>query len=194
MPDRPDLIQIINGCIHTNRDSQKQFYQLFYGYAMGICMRYCNNNDDVTEIVNDGFLKVYKALAAFNPQHTNTEASLKGWMKRIMVNTTIDHLRKNNRRLLIAEISDHHFNTADVSESSIDKMTFKEIMAVIGRLSPDYKIVFNLHVIDGFKHEEIAWQLKISVCASKSNLAKAISNIQKMLQEADLNYYEQKVI
>jgi len=161
---------------------------------MAICMRYCSNNDDVTEIVNDGFLKVYKALSGFNPQHANIEASLKGWMKRIMVNTAIDHLRKNNHRFLIAEISDHHFNTADVSESSVDKMTYKEILSVIQRLSPVYKIVFNLYVMDGFKHEEIARQLKISVGASKSNLAKARMNIQKMLQEADLNYYEQKVI
>jgi RNA polymerase sigma factor (sigma-70 family) len=157
-------------------------------------MRYCSNNDDVTEIVNDGFLKLYKALHTFNPQHANIEASLKGWMKRIMVNTAIDYLRKNNHRFLIAEISDHHFNTADEVESSIDKMTYKEILSIIQRLSPVYRIVFNLYVMDGFKHEEIARQLKISVGASKSNLAKARMNIKKMLQESDMNYYEQKII
>ncbi len=194
MPGRPDLLHIIQGCVKTNRDSQKHFYQLFYGYSMGICMRYCTNTDDVTEIVNDGFLKLYKALHTFNPQHANIEASLKGWMKRIMVNTAIDHLRKNSNRFLVAEISDHHFNTADEVETSIDRMTYKEILSVIQRLSPVYRIVFNLYVLDGFKHEEIARQLKISVGASKSNLAKARMNIQKMLQEADLNYYEQKAI
>jgi RNA polymerase sigma factor (sigma-70 family) len=194
LPNRPDLLHIIQGCIKANRDSQKQLYQLYYGYSMAICMRYCSNTDDVTEIVNDGFLKLYKALHTFNPQHANIEASLKGWMKRIMVNTAIDYLRKNNHRFLIAEISDHHFNTADEVESSIDKMTYKEILSIIQRLSPVYRIVFNLYVMDGFKHEDIARQLKISVGASKSNLAKARMNIKKMLQESGTNYYEQKII
>jgi RNA polymerase sigma-70 factor (ECF subfamily) len=161
---------------------------------MGICMRYCNRQDDGEEIVNDGFLKVFKALHSFNPQYTNVEASLKGWMKRIMINTAIDYLRKNNQRFLVAEIFDNHFSIADETETSIDRMTYKEIIAIVQKLSPVYRTVFNLFVIDGYKHEEIAQQLKISVGASKSNLSKARLNIKKMLQEADLNYYEQKVI
>ena len=194
MPGRPDLLHIIQGCLRANRGSQKEFYELFYGYAMGICLRYCTNHDDAIEITNDGFLKIYKALHTFNPQHSNVEASLKGWMKRIMINTAIDHLRKNNQRFLIAEISDHHFDTEDAVETSVDRMTYKEILAVIQQLSPVYRTVFNLHVLDGYKHEEIARQLKISVGASKSNLAKARMNIQKMLKEADFNYYEHKAI
>jgi len=194
LPERPDLLHIIQGCLRANRGSQKEFYELFYGYAMGICLRYCTNHDDAVEIANDGFLKIYKALDNFNPQHSNVEASLKGWMKRIMINTAIDHLRKNNQRFLIAEISDQHFDTEDAVETSIDRMTYKEILAVIQQLSPVYRTVFNLHVLDGYKHEEIARQLKISVGASKSNLAKARMNIQKMLKEADFNYYEHKAI
>ena len=194
MPGRPDLLHIIQGCLRANRGSQKEFYELFYGYAMGICLRYCTNHDDAIEITNDGFLKIYKALHTFNPQHSNVEASLKGWMKRIMINTAIDHLRKNNQRFLIAEISDHHFDTEDAVETSVDRMTYKEILAVIQQLSPVYRTVFNLHVLDGYKHEEIARQLRISVGASKSNLAKARMNIQKMLKEADFNYYEHKAI
>lgn len=194
MPQRPDLLHIIQGCLKANRGSQKEFYELFYGYAMGVCLRYCSSTDDSVEVVNDGFLKVYKALDKFNSQHTNVEASLKGWMKRIMINTSIDHIRKNNQRFIIAEISDHHFNTADTVETSIDRMTFKEILAIIQQLSPVYRTVFNLHVLDGYKHEEIAKQLRISVGASKSNLAKARMNIQKMLKETDFNYYEYKAI
>lgn len=170
------------------------FYEMFYGYSMNICMRYCENENDLVEIVNDGLLKVYKALPLFNPQHSDVESSLKGWLKRIMINTCIDHLRKNKQQFLVAEISGHHFNTADVVESSIDHMTYKEILSVIQRLSPVYRIVFNLYVMDGFKHEEIAQQLKISVGASKSNLAKARMNIQRMLKELDFNYYEQKIV
>ena len=115
-------------------------------------------------------------------------------MKRIMINTAIDHLRKNNQRFLVAEIFDNHFNIADETETSIDQMSYKEIIAIVQKLSPVYRAVFNLFVIDGYKHEEIAEKLKISVGASKSNLSKARMNIKKMLQEAEINYYEQKII
>ena len=103
-------------------------------------------------------------------------------------------MRKNKQRFLVAEIFDNHFNIADETETAIDRMTYKEILAVVQQLSPVYRAVFNLFVIDGYKHEEIAEQLKISVGASKSNLSKARMNIKKMLQEADVNYYEQKII
>ena len=194
MTDRPDLLHIIQGCVKANRDSQKLFYQLYYGYSMGMCMRYCNNPDDAAEIVNDGFLKIFRALDTFNPQYTDVEASLKGWMKRIMINTAIDHLRKNRQRFLTAEIFDKHFNMADEMETSIDRMSYNEILSVIQRLSPVYRAVFNLFVIDGYKHEEIAQKLKISVGASKSNLAKARMNLKKLLLTEDIHYYEQKVI
>lgn len=188
------LSNIIQGCIERNRGSQKVFYQRFYGYAAAICMRYCSNDDDVNLVVNNGFLKIYQSLSQFNPRHTHLEASLKGWMKRIMINASIDHLRKNHRNFLLAEVTDQHFNVMDPTSSSIDNMLYKDILAIIQKLSPAYRTVFNLYVMDGFKHEEIAAQLNISVGASKSNLAKARMNIQKMLLENDINYYEQKAI
>lgn len=194
MSNRPDLLHIIQGCVQANRGSQKLFYQLYYGYAGSICMRYCSNPDDAAEITNDGFLKIFRSLDSFNPKYSDIEASLKGWMKRIIVNTAIDHFRKNRQHFMVAEIFDDHFNIADETETSIDRMTCKEIFAVIQKLSPVYRMVFNLFVIDGYKHEEIAQQLKISVGASKSNLSKARMNIKKMLQQTDINYYEQKVI
>ncbi|MFT3980223.1 MAG: RNA polymerase sigma factor [Ferruginibacter sp.] len=194
MPTQDELIDIIQGCINASRGSQKEFYQRFYGYAAAICMRYCSNEDDINQVVNDGFLKVYRSLDQFNPRHTDVEASLKGWMKRIMINTAIDHIRKNNRNFMVAEITDHHFDMATETASSVEQLQFKEILVIIQKLSPVYRTVFNLYVMDGYKHEEIAQQLKISVGASKSNLAKARMNIQKMLSESDINYYEQKAI
>ncbi|MBS1495694.1 MAG: RNA polymerase sigma factor [Bacteroidetes bacterium] len=194
MQEHNRLNDIIQGCINNNRGSQKEFYQFFYGYAAALCMRYCSNDDDINQVVNDGFLKVYKSLHLFTPQYANVEASLKGWIKRIMINTAIDHLRKNNRHFLKAEIGDHQENIADESTTSIDRMGYKEILAIIQKLTPAYRTVFNLYVMDGFKHEEIAKQLKITVGASKSNLAKARINIQKMLKETDINYYEQKAV
>lgn len=192
MPDRQQLKNIIQGCINANRQSQKEFYQLYYGFAMGICMRYCNTNDDSMEVVNDSFIKIFRTLPQFAPRHDNFEASLMGWMKSIIINTSIDHFRKNKNSYLTGDIKEEHHDMTDAVASAIDRMSYKEILELVQHLSPGYRTVFNLHVIDGFKHEEIAKKLNISVGTSKSNLAKARNNIQKMLKEANLKFYEQQ--
>ena len=161
---------------------------------MAICMRYCNSKDDAMEVVNDGFMKIYKELTSFKPRYDNYEASLKGWMKSIFVNTSIDQFRKNNKNYLVSAKEESNFEMEHAGETAIDKMSYKEIMDVVQQLSPVYKAIFNLFVIDGFKHEEIASRLKISVGTSKSNLSKAKANIQKMLGEAVIKCYEQKAI
>jgi RNA polymerase sigma factor (sigma-70 family) len=192
LPDRQQLKNIIQGCVTANRQSQKEFYKLYYGFAMGTCMRYCNTHDDAMEVVNDGFLKIFRTLGQFEPRHENFEASLMGWMKSIIINTAIDHFRKNKNNYLTGEIHDEHLEVTDAMETTIDRMSYKEIIALVQYLSPCYRAVFNLHVIDGYKHEEIAKQLNISVGTSKSNLAKAKTNIQKMLKEANFKLYEQQ--
>jgi len=189
-----EISDIVSGCIKLQRDSQKKFYTYFYGYAMAICMRYAPNNDDAMEIVNDGFLKVFNKLDSFQARYDDMEGSLKGWIKRIMLNTAIDHFRKNNKYLLHMDMGDNLFNIAYEEENSIDKMSYDELYKIVQRLSPMYRTVFNLYIIDGFKHEEIARQLNISVVTSKSNLAKAKLNIQKMMQQARRNVYEEKAI
>jgi RNA polymerase sigma-70 factor (ECF subfamily) len=192
LPTRQQLIDIINGCVKAKRESQKAFYKLYYGFAIGICMRYCHKQDDAIEIVNDGYLKVFKTISNFIPRHENVEASVMGWIKKIMIYTAIDHYRKNTKNYLIDEIVDVHFSLSDRSETSIDSMSYKEIIELVQQLSPTYRTVFNLYVIDGYKHEEIAKHLNISVGTSKSNLAKARANIQKMLKATNLNLYEQR--
>lgn len=188
------MLDIMQGCVKAKRDSQKLFYQKYYSYSLGICMRYIIIPDEAAEVTNDGFLKIFKSIEFFIPQYTDLEASLKGWMKRIIINTAIDHLRKKNQRFLVAETFDNHFNLADETETSIERMSFREILEVVQRLSPIYRAVFNLYVIDGYKHWEIATQLKISVGTSKSNLSKARMNIKIMLLQADIKFYEQKII
>ena len=189
-----EISDIVYGCIKLDRESQKKFYNYFYGYAMAICMRYAPNNDDAMEIINDGFLKVFNKLDSFQARYDDIEGSLKGWIKRIMLNTAIDHFRKNNKYLVNMDVGDNLYNLAYEEENSLDKMSYDEIYKIIQRLSPMYRTVFNLYIIDGFKHEEIARQLNISVGTSKSNLAKAKINIQKMMQQARRNVYEPKAI
>lgn len=194
MPERSSVVHIIQGCIKADRECQKTFYKMYYGFSMAICMRYCNAKDDAMEVVNDGFMKIYRELHNFKPAYENYETSLKGWMRSIMVNTAIDHFRKNNKNHFLVEIKDDHLETIDIQETSLNKLSYKEIMEIVKRLSPAYRTVFNLYVIEGYKHEEIAEQLNIAVGTSKSNLAKAKMNIQKMLKETEQSFYEQKAV
>ena len=189
-----ELEAIIADCTHQHRESQKKFYTYFYGYAMAVCMRYAHTDDDAMEIVNDGFLKIFRELPSFKARYEDVEASLKGWIKRIMVNTAIDHFRKNHRFQLNVSIEESKFNWADEAETIVDKMSYEEIMKLVQHLSPVYRTVFNLYVIDGFKHEEIAKQLNISVGTSKSNLAKAKMNVQKMILQRQQSLYGQTAI
>ena len=194
MLNNPGVDDIVKGCIHAKRESQKAFYKLFYGFAIGICTRYCSSNDDAMEVVNDGFVKIFRELPHFSPRYDNYEASLKGWMRSILVNTAIDHFRKNNKNYFTTEITDTTVEISEAEQTALDKMSYNEIMGMVQRLSPVYRTVFNLFVIEGYKHEEIAQLLNISSGTSKSNLAKARANIRKMIQEFSINYYEQKAV
>ena len=189
-----EIETIITDCIHNQRESQKKFYTHFYGYAASVCMRYAHMEDDAMEIVNDGFLKIFRELGSFKPRYEDVEASLKGWIKRIMVNTAIDHFRKNHRYQMNVSIEENKFHWADEAETILDKMSYEEIIRLVQQLSPVYRTVFNLYVIDGFKHEEIAKRLNISVGTSKSNLAKAKLNIQKMILQRQQSLYGQTAI
>jgi len=189
-----ELEDIISGCAKLHRESQKKFYTHFYGYAMSICMRYVQTDEDAMEITNDGFLKIFRELSSFVARYEDVEASLKGWMKKIMVNTAIDHFRKNHKYQMNVAIEDNLYHLADYGEDSIDKLSYDELLNIIQKLSPVYRAVFNLYIIDGFKHEEISKRLKISVGTSKSNLSKAKLNIQKMILERQKNRYGQTAL
>ncbi len=194
LPEAYNVEDIVQGCINAKRESQKAFYKMFYGFSMGICMRYCSFQEDAVEVINDGFLKIFRQLHAFAPKHESYESSLKGWMKTIFIHTAIDHYRKNNKNRFSMELNDEQYVQADTDADAIDKMSYKQIIALVQQLSPGYRAVFNLYVIDGYKHEEIATRLNISVGASKSNLSKARLNIQKMLKESANNAYERKAV
>ncbi len=186
------LENIVLGCVKANRESQKELYQQYYGFAMGICMRYAKNEMQAEEIVNDSFLKVYKNIASFKIMHQNIAASFMSWMKQILIHTAIDSYRKNERNKTSELIEENHHDIIDNANSAIDKMFYAEIIAMVQNLSPTYRTIFNLFVLEGYKHEEIATLLNISVGTSKSNLAKARANIQKMLKKQNITLYEER--
>lgn len=170
---------LLEGCKNNDRESQRLLYQHYYAYAMSICLRYCRSLDEAKEIVNDGFMKVYQKL----DQH-ETESSFKGWLRKIMINSAIDHYRKESK----------HYNHVEASAdtviepmvgSALDDISYAELIGMIQKLSPAYRAVFNMHVIDGYTHDEIAKILNISEGTSKSNLMKARENLKRMLENVN---------
>lgn len=149
---------------------------------MKICYRYSNAQEESEEIMNEGFVKLFKHIHQFDEsRQEDTLLSLKGWFKRILVNTCIDHYRKSNASVSGHVLSTESESIADHSETGLDILSYKEIVEAIRLLSPGYRAVFNLFVIEGMSHEEIAQILGISVGASKSNLSKARDNLRKLL-------------
>jgi len=171
----------IRGCALNERESQKKIYNSFYGYAMSICDCYVNNEEDAVEILNDGFLKIFKEIHHYKPAYTNEINSFKGWLRKIMIYTSIDFYRKNQKHQVIRELDNSIVHTSTNEATGFDKVSYDEIIRFIQQLSPAYRIVLNLFIVEGFSHEEISESLGISVGTSKSNLAKARKQLQKIL-------------
>lgn len=176
-----ELTYHVGACALNKRESQKIIYNSFYGYAMAICDRYTNNVDDAVEILNDGFLKVFREIHHYSPAYADVVSSFKGWLRKIMVYTAIDHFRKYHKQRMITDIDPVIMQVPAKGEDAVDKLSYDEIIRGIQDLSPGYRTVLNLFIIDGLSHDEIAAQLGISTGTSKSNLSKARRQLQKIL-------------
>ncbi|WP_460609690.1 RNA polymerase sigma factor [Hymenobacter terrigena] len=179
------LPELLAACVRQERVAQRRLYGQFHGFAMGICLRYARDRDQALEAANDGFLKVFRDLYRFDATRHPDDVlgSFRGWLKRIMIHTAIDHYRANERHQHQQELDDATLNQADQGATPLDTLSYDELLALVQRLPPAYRAVFNLNVIDGFGHEEIAEQLHISVGTSKSNLFKARAHLRAMLAQ-----------
>ncbi len=171
----------VEACALNKRESQKVLYSSFYGYAMAICDRYASKQEDAVEILNDGFLKIFREIHHYKPAYSDVVSSFKGWLRKIMVYTAIDHFRKNHKHRLVTQLDDVVYQVSTVSEDAIDKLSYEEIIRAVQDLSPGYRTVFNLFVIESMSHEEVANHLGVSIGTSKSNLSKARKQLQKIL-------------
>jgi len=173
---------LITACAEKKRWAQKKLYEEHYGSMMGVCLRYSNNREDALDILHEGFIKVFKNIEKYQPG-----TSLNAWIRRIMVNTSIDFYRKNVRRR--TEDIDKAFQVSSNDADAISQCTEKEILEAIQTLSPAYRTVFNLYVIEGFSHREIANQLGITESTSRSNLVKARVKLKAILAKNYIGNY-----
>lgn len=170
------LDELVNGCRNGDSSAQRKLYEFFYGTMMGVCMRYVESVDDASAILNEGFLKVFNKIGTFDSK----VGSLEAWIRRIMVNTAIDHYRKMVREARTVELKNATYNS--VQAMAPDMLEAEAIMQMVQQLPPAYRTVFNLYAIEGYNHKEIAEQLGITEGTSKSNLFKARAKLQTALQ------------
>ena len=164
----------IDACIARERWAQKRLYEENYTLLMGVCLRYSSNQDDAMDILHEGFIKILNNIHKYQPG-----TSLIAWMRRIIVNTAIDYYRMQSRRR--TEDLETAFTLQTSEPDALSQLTVQEIIKCIQQLSPAYRSVFNLYVVEGFSHKEIADMLDITESTSRSNLVKARSKLKDLL-------------
>nr|WP_282958224.1 RNA polymerase sigma factor [Halalkalibaculum roseum] len=171
------LDRIIKGCCKRRRKSQKKLYKMFYGYGMSITLRYAESREEAAEILNDAFMKVFTNIKDFD-----IDKPFKPWLRRIIINTAINHYHRTKKYREMDNV-DFAEQSLSTREQILPGISYDEIIEMVQQLTPAYRTVFNLYVIEGFKHREIAEMLGIAVGTSKSNLAKAKRNLQAILEK-----------
>jgi RNA polymerase sigma factor (sigma-70 family) len=181
-----NLAHIIEGCKRREHKYQRMIYENFYGYALKTVFRYIYRYERAVDVVNDGFVKLFSHFDQFKcADAVHIERMLMGWIRRIMINTAIDELRKNSLLPEIGGIPDHVWDVPDNSQKADQLVMYKELVSYVKELPPAYRAVFNLFVIDGYSHYEIADLLGVSVGTSKSNLSRARVLLQKFLKKSE---------
>ncbi len=178
-PERNHTISendLLTGCLEGNRLMQEELYRRFSPRMYAVCLRYAGNAEEAEDILQEGFIKVFKKLGSFR-----SEGSFEGWVRRIFVNTAIEHFR---RKRYLMPVTEKEENTIEGKYLSVlDDLAARDIMALVQDLSPGYRTVFNLYVVEGYTHKEIADMMGISEGTSKSQLSRAKVILQDMVKK-----------
>ncbi|MBD1434627.1 MULTISPECIES: RNA polymerase sigma factor [Sphingobacterium] len=161
-----NLDTLWNACLAGNRKAQFQLYQTLSGRMFSVCLRYAQHESEAEEILQAGFIKVFTKGQLFD-----NKGSLEGWIRKIMVNTAIE-LHRDRRRHFFEPLT-HDYPMADSRAESDENLRYKDLLAIVTELPIGYRTVFNLYVVEGYSHKEIAQMLSISEGSSKSQLSRA---------------------
>ncbi len=167
---------IIKGCLQGEKACQKKLFDLYAAKMLGVCVRYCKSVTEAEDVLQEGFIKVFTHIRSYHEK-----GSLEGWIRRIMINTAINHLRKNKKFMYHEEIGSMQDLIED-EEQRVDDYNLEVILQCIQKLPEGYRTVFNLYEVEGYSHKEIARMLSVSVNTSKSQLLKAKRQLKNLLQ------------
>jgi RNA polymerase sigma-70 factor (ECF subfamily) len=183
-PTDDDLRRLVEGCLRQDRRSQQRVYEMFFGKMLAVCMRYERDRDSAMDLVQEGFIKLFANLGKYK-----FDGSFEGWVRRIFVNNAIDSFRRKKHEFLVTE-EDHVLARLSQEEDEIrvmeeepEELNPQDVLKAMQQLTPAYRMVFNLYVMENYQHKDIADMLGINIGTSKSNLAKARINIRKILKK-----------
>jgi RNA polymerase sigma-70 factor (ECF subfamily) len=169
-------MDLITGCKQHHPDSQRRLFGQFAPVMMTVCRRYAPDQSGAEDILQEAFIKVFRTIEQYDPQ----KGAIEGWIRRIVVNTAIEHWRKWHKTWAI--LPENHIPETAVYASGESNLNEEAILSLIQELPPGFRIVFNLYAIEGYSHAEIAASLHITESTSRSQLTRA----RKLLQEAFL--------
>jgi len=172
--------QLLDACVKGKPSAQKMLFDRFSPKMMGVILRYINDKERANDVLQDGFIKVFKHLKTFKK-----DGSFEGWMRRIMVNTALDQLRKDKKKQLHVEIDDVQYPLVIESKAE-GKMQADILMELVQSLPDGYRMVFNLYAIEGYTHKEIGKKLNIAENTSKSQYSRARGLLRNMLKDLEI--------
>ncbi len=173
--------QLVKKCLAKDAVAQKLLFDHYSRRMMGVCLRYARDNDEAQDVLQMGFIKVFEKLDMFN-----FKGSLEGWIRRIVVNTALDNIRKNKKFMNDVEMDRVDFQLQNYNENAVDYLSAKDLLKIIQGMPKGFKTVFNMFAIEGYSHKEIAEELNISVNTSKSQYSRARAHLQKILIEENI--------
>ena len=168
--------EIIEGCLANKASAQEALYNLYSRRMMSVCLRYTKSRFEAEDIFHEAFVKVFKNISSWQG------GSFEGWVRRIFVNTAINHYHKNKKFFDHLDTS-HSERVESLNEDVISHLSNLELLEIVNKLPDGYKLIFNLYVIEGYNHKEIANMLKIAEGTSKSQLAKSKAYLKKLLED-----------
>lgn len=180
-PGRIAEDEIISQCKTGSLKYQELLYKQFYGYAMGISLRYCLTRDDALEVVNDAFIKTFKAIKSYN-----SDKPFKAWLRTIVVNTAIDRRRKEMKFQMHVEFA--NAGPLFTAANAIENLNAQDIFTLLKELPALQLTIFNLYEIDGYSHDEIALLLKIPVSSSRVYLSRAKEKLRSLIKSETQNH------
>lgn len=171
--------ELVNSCISGNRDAQELLWKLHSKKMMTVCLRYCDSREEAEDVLQDSFIKVFEKL-----QQWQGTGPLGGWIRTIVVNTTLTYLKSRSKWRYSTDIETAQ-NIDNEEISALSKLSEESLLTLIATMPPGYKSVFNLFAIEGYSHKEIAEMMEISENTSKTQFLKAKNWLKKNLIELE---------
>jgi RNA polymerase sigma-70 factor (ECF subfamily) len=176
-----DEEQLVKKCLEKDSLAQKKLFEYYSKRMMGVCLRYSKNAEEAQDVLQMGFIKIFEKLEMYNHK-----GSLEGWIRKIIVNTALDNIRKNKKLQNNVDIDKVDYQLDTHSETAIEALSAQDLLKVIQSMPTGFKTVFNMYAIEGYSHKEIAEELNITVSTSKSQFSRARVYLQKILIKEEL--------